>query len=96
MTRCRWLSDDWDEICTNGDCPACADWCPTVGYPGMCKFEEIDEKKFFTPPSLQITETNISYYDKVETHENCTVQILTNTQTGDVSVGWWENTEEWG
>lgn len=49
------------------------------------------EKKPFATPSMQITETNIAYYDKVETHENCTVQILTNTQTGEVSVGWWEN-----
>ena len=34
-------------------------------------------------------ETNI--YDKEETYPNCTVQVLTNTVTGDVSVGWWEN-----
>lgn len=31
----------------------------------------------------------ISIYDQEEIHENCTVQILTNTVTGDVSVGWW-------
>lgn len=30
-------------------------------------------------------------YDQIEEHENCTVQILTNSVTGDVSVGWWEN-----
>lgn len=34
-------------------------------------------------------ETNI--YDKEETYPNCTVQVLTNTATGEVSVGWWEN-----
>ena len=32
-----------------------------------------------------------SFYDKEEIHENCTVQVLTNTKTGDVSVGWWQN-----
>lgn len=34
-------------------------------------------------------ETNI--FDQEEIHENCTVQILTNTNTGEVSIGWWEN-----
>ena len=30
-------------------------------------------------------------YDEEERHENCTVQILRNSQTGAVSFGWWEN-----
>ncbi len=34
-------------------------------------------------------ETN--FYDKEEIHENCTVQVLTNTATGETSVGWWKN-----
>ena len=34
-------------------------------------------------------ETNI--YDKEEIYLDCTVQVLTNTATGDVSVGWWKN-----
>ena len=34
-------------------------------------------------------ETNI--YDKEETYPNCPVQVLTNTATGEVSVGWWKN-----
>lgn len=33
----------------------------------------------------------INVFDKVETYENCTVQVLTNTVTGEVSVGWWRN-----
>lgn len=37
-------------------------------------------------------ETNI--YDQEEIHHNCTVQILTNSVTGDVSVGWWKEDEE--
>ena len=28
-------------------------------------------------------------YDREEIVENATVQILTNTVTGDVSIGWW-------
>lgn len=38
---------------------------------------------------MMTVRTNI--YDKEETYPNCTVQVLTNTVTGDVSVGWWEN-----
>lgn len=38
------------------------------------------------------TETNV--YDEVEEHQNCTVQILRNSLTGEESVGWWENEEE--
>ena len=51
-------------------------------------------KKAFVAPTLTCTTCNIAYYDEVETHDNCTVQILTNRQTGEVSVGWWENTDQ--
>lgn len=34
-------------------------------------------------------ETNM--FDEVEIHENCTVQILKNSVTGEISIGWWEN-----
>lgn len=33
----------------------------------------------------------VKEYDKSEIHENCTVHILENTKTGEISVGWWEN-----
>ena len=34
-------------------------------------------------------ETNI--FDEVEIYENCSVQILRNSVTGEESVGWWIN-----
>lgn len=34
------------------------------------------------------------FFDKEETFTDCTVQILTNTRTGAVSVGWWRNGSE--
>ena len=37
-------------------------------------------------------ETNL--FDKEEIYQNCTVQALTNTVTGEVSVGWWKNDRE--
>ncbi|MGM9601412.1 MAG: hypothetical protein ACI3W5_07495 [Faecousia sp.] len=36
-------------------------------------------------------ETNI--YDREEIHKNCTVQVLTNSVTGEVSIGWWRQTD---
>lgn len=30
-------------------------------------------------------------YEEVERHDNCTVQVLKNTVTGELSVGWWIN-----
>ena len=33
----------------------------------------------------------ISFYDEEENVENCTVQILSNSKTGDISIGWWRN-----
>lgn len=38
-----------------------------------------------------IVNVKTCFYDKAETFDNCTVQVLTNTVTGDVSVGWWKN-----
>lgn len=35
------------------------------------------------------TETNI--FDKETRIKNCTVQILENTETGKISIGWWKN-----
>ena len=29
-------------------------------------------------------------FDRVDTYYGCTVQILTNTVTGQVSIGWWQ------
>ena len=38
--------------------------------------------------------TNLDEFDVEEIHENCTVQILRNSRTGEVSIGWWEGTAE--
>jgi hypothetical protein len=35
-------------------------------------------------------EIEVNIYDREEIHENCTVQVLTNSVTGEVSVEWWE------
>lgn len=38
--RCKWC-DDFSGVCTNGDCPACADCCPCFYYPEICKHADI-------------------------------------------------------
>ena len=53
------------------------------------EYAEILEKKI-----INMTECEIGLFNKVTRHYNCTVEVLENTFTGDISVGWWENEEE--
>ena len=39
----------------------------------------------------EIVKVETSFYDQEEVFHNCTVQVLTNTATGETSVGWWKN-----
>lgn len=39
----------------------------------------------------EIKVTDCALYDEVEVHHNCTVQVLRNSLTGEISVGWWRN-----
>lgn len=41
--------------------------------------------------AAEAIEPDCAVFDKVEEYENCTVQVLMNTKTGDVSVGWRKN-----
>ena len=49
--------------------------------------EEALEEELLDKPIIG----TIGIYDEVEVHDNCTVQILKNTITGEISVGWWDN-----
>lgn len=37
MNECKYCHD---EFCVNDQCPMCADYCPVVDYPGVCRYEE--------------------------------------------------------
>lgn len=37
---CGWEAD---EICTNADCPMCADYCPVHNDPGVCRFDDRED-----------------------------------------------------
>lgn len=49
---CKWLSGDFSEVCANGDCPVCADFCPCVRYPEICRHSEDAEplRPYGAPP----------------------------------------------
>ena len=59
------------------------------------KYEERKAKGFpcddYMPTEVKSVDTII--YEEVERHDNCTVQILKNPITGELSVGWWDNEE---
>ena len=39
----------------------------------------------------RMTDYEMNLYDKETIYPDCTVQLLTNTVTGEQSVGWWPN-----
>ena len=45
-------------------------------------------KKWDRRTTVKVT---TAVFDVEEIHDNCTVQILKNSVTGETSVGWWEN-----
>ena len=56
-------------------------WTPEGGYGGACHYEDQNITEYDTH--------RINLYDQCEIVEGCTVEILTNTLTGETSVGWW-------
>ena len=58
-------------------------------YDGQFPVEESDHENI----DYEIIDIDADVYDQEDTYTDCTVQILTNTVTGKVSVGWWRNEE---
>ena len=44
-----------------------------------------------TDSEEEVKVESMNLYDHTETFHDCTVQVLTNTQTGECSIGWWLN-----
>ena len=42
----------------------------------------------------KIVDVHMDIYDEEEIIPHCTVQILRNSVTGDVSIGWWREESE--
>ena len=56
-------------------------WTQEGGYGGACHYEDKNITEYDTH--------RINLYDQCEIIEGCTVEILTNTLTGETSFGWW-------
>ena len=41
MPDCKYCQD---EVCVNADFHMCADFCPVPDIPGVCRFEEREER----------------------------------------------------
>ena len=41
--KCKWISDEFSEICTNPDCDYLADFCPCTEHPQICNHAELVE-----------------------------------------------------
>lgn len=77
MNDCIYLSDEFEAVCMNLSCEARSNICPCLNFQHICKYYKSH------------IQTNL--YDEREVHENCTVEILKNSITGETSVGWYEN-----
>lgn len=84
----------WDrkacEWC-NPDCCHTLDPAHAVNFsdPGMELDPPIETGHLYekAPPPKY----TVNLYDEMETYTDCTVQLLRNSVTGKVSVGWWPN-----
>ncbi len=45
--------------------------------------------KYTNEEGQTVEVVNMDEYDEEEIHEGCTVQVLRNSKTGEVSIGWW-------
>lgn len=41
--KCKWLSDDFNEVCTNVDCDCVGYFCLYGNWPQICRHAELVE-----------------------------------------------------
>lgn len=46
------------------------------------------------PLTEKENEVEMALFDEEETHYGCTVQVLKNSVTGEVSIGWWPEEQD--
>ena len=64
--------------------------CPVKPRTRLCNTPQTAIKEW-NQRTPEIVKVETSFYDQEETYPDCTVQVLTNTATGETSVGWWRN-----
>ena len=47
--ECKFC-DDFTGVCTNGECPMCADACPVPDVEGFCRYEQREEAAYMLTP----------------------------------------------
>jgi len=52
-----------------------------------------DGTQYRVTEPVEFESVTTGMFDIEELHPNCTVQILKNSVTGEMSLGWWENPE---
>ena len=54
---------NYDEFCTNDQCPMRGDYCPVPNYEGVCKYEEREDERYVLTPRgclcTALTDNNI-------------------------------------
>ena len=74
------LSDYDPAYCDGNPCPHDCEHCPE-----RWELRDLDND------STDISVTDSILFEEVERHDNCTVQVLRNIATGELSVEWWKN-----
>lgn len=92
MDKAQRLVKDLRSCCGDDGCAGCSremsiQCGKSLGKDAADMLEALVE--FLQQPKV----VSVAIYDQEEIHHNCSVQILTNSVTGDVSVGWWPNEE---
>lgn len=79
------------------------DWKFSFGEGGInaicVEYREGDQVNDNSVPSVwkpndKLINVETVLYDKEEIFTNCSVQVLTNTVTGETSIGWWKNNDD--
>lgn len=76
----------YDAAKSDGQCAECKNNCLQLA---RWLEELVDLRSFIETDKRVQVESNI--FDTETVIENCTVQIWENSETGEVSVGWWRN-----
>ena len=90
LKPCPFCGNDFISVVSFGNRDGyyvvCRDCCATSGWR-----ETKEQARAAWNRRIQEAGPDIPIYDKETRIDNCTVQILENTETGRVSIGWWRN-----
>ena len=86
-----------DDCCTcllrhrdgeSGYCPFTESECPVTGRQDACPIVHVVQRVELKPGEIHV---DAGLFDREEIYPDCTVQVLSNSLTGETSIGWWKN-----